>query len=838
MTTTHESAWAGGQPDQGQVDDVLGQGNYNQAGQSGISREIAYSRGTNKFDAFPEQRTLPDFAAFQRAVLEDRAPAKGKQYVTNAMSLDTDGSPHRCNANALPRRWVPFDFDGFRDAEAFAETITYLHKYRGFCYTTASHTPEAPRARAILEASRPMDADEGRAVCLALEARIAAAVGEGEIRFDRSVYGPAQALYCPPTDAEVYVFNGKPVDVDVLLAEAPAEARTGTGHREGATPAETPTETQISELRDALLVLDADDRQAWIDVAHDLYPSGDIGFQVWDEWGQRSDKYVAKDAVRTWASCSGSHSGFKAVFARARGLGWKPTARPDAEAQGAPPHHDTPPPDDPPPDDPPPSDDQAEFARLAGLSAAEYDRERVAAAAALGIRVGTLDEEVKARRAQADKADETSLVEELEPWHEPVGGEILDDIRASLGAHVIADPEALDGVALWILGSFVYARFALWPKLLLSSPERRCGKTTMLEVIEAHCCRGLVASSITASAIFRVIDKSTPTLIIDEADRLPKDNEELTGIINCGHTRRGAFVIRTVKAGDDFDVRRFSVFAPMVLAAIGTLADTIMDRSIVIPMRRKALGESAHKVPVDLFERRQTARQMALRWAADNADALREAQVQVPIHTNDRARDNWHPLLKIAAVVGGGWPGRARLAFHKLTVEEEGDEAGPMLLADIREVFEGKGMVGKLASQTIVDALTAMEDRPWAEWRRGKPMTQNSLARLLRPYKIRPDNIRIGATVPKGYTAAQFHDAWARYTPSSLDTPFQTATPPHSSNAKGFDDFQTATDPHGVADRKPPDPLQDNGCSSVADEKGVQEGVRGYPDIGDDEEGF
>ncbi len=92
-----------------------------------------------------------------------------------------------------------------------------MQRYRGFCYTTASHTEEEPRARVILLASRPMSRDECENVSETLEAEIELSVGLGEVKFDPSVYRGEQPIYTPVVGAKTYSFQGKAVAVDTLL---------------------------------------------------------------------------------------------------------------------------------------------------------------------------------------------------------------------------------------------------------------------------------------------------------------------------------------------------------------------------------------------------------------------------------------------------------------------------------------------------------------------------------------------------------------------------------------------------------------------------------------------
>jgi hypothetical protein len=342
----------------------------------------------------------------------------------------------------------------------------------------------------------------------------------------------------------------------------------------------------------------------------------------------------------------------------------------------------------------------------------------------------------------------------------------------------------------------------------------------MLEVLEANVARALMASSISASALFRAVEAWKPTLLIDEADTFARENDELTGIINAGHRKRTAVIIRSAKNNDDYLPTKFSVWSPMVIAAIGRLKETVMDRSIVIPLRRKTAGETVEKVPSDLFERSQIRRRKCLRWAEDTANRLKATEPKMPRHGNDRALDNWQPLFAMSEIIGGDWPSRVRMAFVKLSSEEEEEAIGPMLLNDIRELMTNKTWT-RVFSATLVDALTAMEDRPWGEWKHGKPMSPNTLAKLLKPYKIRPASVRIGSATGKGYRANQFEDAWNRYlSPLPSSAPKQTVTPSHPRNGAGSSQIQNVTSTKNVTFPNRRQPSNGAGCDGVTVQNG------------------
>ncbi len=198
---------------------------------------INYSRGTSKYDNAPEQRVAPTFDDFEAAVLADRATQKGLAFVCAPLAPgihyqkpdEYPGVNHWRLANyALPRTFLPFDFDGFASVESFRALLVYLERrYRGFGYTTASSTPEAPRARAILQTSRPVTRDEGKLIGEKLQAQILAALGADSIQFDESVYRGEQPVYTPVVTSETYRFLGSAIDVDTLLSSPPARLHEG-----------------------------------------------------------------------------------------------------------------------------------------------------------------------------------------------------------------------------------------------------------------------------------------------------------------------------------------------------------------------------------------------------------------------------------------------------------------------------------------------------------------------------------------------------------------------------------------------------------------------------------
>jgi hypothetical protein len=186
---------------------------------------------------------------------------------------------------------------------------------------------------------------------------------------------------------------------------------------------------------------------------------------------------------------------------------------------------------------------------------------------------------------------------------------------------------ASTAIALWCVATYDIDLFSIFPKLTVISPEKRCGKSTVLQLVEAFCARSLITSNISSAAIYRVIDKHQPTLIIDEADTYIKTgNMDVVGIINGSHSKKTAHIIRC--DGRDHDTKKFTTWTPMVLASIGNLQPTIMDRSIVIPLRRKTNSETVLRMESDLHDIAQSVRGDLLKWVIDNQQAIKNNVIE------------------------------------------------------------------------------------------------------------------------------------------------------------------------------------------------------------------
>lgn len=347
------------------------------------------------------------------------------------------------------------------------------------------------------------------------------------------------------------------------------------------------------------------------------------------------------------------------------------------------------------------------------------------------------------------------------PWPEPVdGGELLADMKETIRRFAVLGEAALSVLALWIAHTCAFDIAWITPRLAITSPEKRCGKTLVLTLLRYLVAKPLMTANASPAAIFRCVEQVRPTLLIDEADTFLRGKDELRGILNSGHQRDGC-VLRTV--GDDHEPRAFATFAPAAIAMIGQLPDTLADRAIAIPMVRKKPSERVERLRMDRLGPFEELRRRALRWAVDSRDRLAQADPDVPSELNDRAADNWRILLAIADTAGGDWPALARQAAVECS-SSKGDDlsARVQLLEDLRSLFVRTGS-GRLFSREIVAELIEMEDRPWPEWKAGKPLTLRQLARLLQPFGVKPRHLRIEETMGRGYALEDLEEAFARY---------------------------------------------------------------------------
>jgi hypothetical protein len=354
---------------------------------------------------------------------------------------------------------------------------------------------------------------------------------------------------------------------------------------------------------------------------------------------------------------------------------------------------------------------------------------------------------------------------------------VLNEVVSFVSRYVVMTAEQADTFALWVEHSHCVDAFELSPYLAISSAEKRSGKTTVMKVLGLLAARPWRVVTPSEAVVYRKIDRDHPTVLLDEYDTVFKDRdyEPLRALLNAGN-EPGTTVPRCGGANRD-QLIDFEIYCAKALAGIGKLPDTIADRTIEIRLKRKKAGEE-----VERFRRRiareaaEPVRQLLVTIAERHADALAEARPEIPEALDDRAADEWEPLLSIADAAGGDWPARARRAALALSGGDarDDDSSGVDLLRDIRGIFDRRE-AERLTSSALCEDLHEIEESPWGEWY-GKPLTTRGMAKILARYEIEPKPFRFGEQTLRGYERAWFEDQWSRLLPSPSATPQQTAS--------------------------------------------------------------
>ena len=372
------------------------------------------------------------------------------------------------------------------------------------------------------------------------------------------------------------------------------------------------------------------------------------------------------------------------------------------------------------------------------------------------------------------------------------GNALLSDLRSVLNCYVVLPEMAAEALALWIVHTYAFTLRPVTTYIGVVSPEKRCGKTTLLELLGLLANRALTASNISPSALFRVIERTQPTLLIDEADTFLQGRDELAGILNAGYRKNNSYVVRIAdrkaRKKDEHapepefaqwtpdlrhpssdpcaptsDFARYSCWCPKVMAAIGRLPDTLADRCIVVTMQRKMPGEKVERM------RQLNAadfRKRCAEFVREHSDKIAHAQPEIPSTLNDRAADIWEPLFAIADLARGEWPELARQAAQKLSAGDDDLTLIAYFLKDLRNLMLIRN-AEKMLSREIVSALNPMHDRPWEDLRRGREINEWWLGWQLRQLGIRTKTMRVGDAMAKGYTLADIEGAFRRYVPNA-----------------------------------------------------------------------
>lgn len=354
--------------------------------------------------------------------------------------------------------------------------------------------------------------------------------------------------------------------------------------------------------------------------------------------------------------------------------------------------------------------------------------------------------------------------DKLAPTRLRAQSRLVYDLMTFIRRYVVMTREQLLVTALWIIHTHCIDYVEQTPYLAVTSPEKRCGKSRLLETIELLSARSWSAIMPSEAVVYRKVHRDVPTLLLDETDaifnpRTADRYEGLRALLNNGH-RRGAKVPRCI--GVKAEIAEFNTFCPKVLAGIGTLPDTVADRAIPIRLERKTKQE-----PTAPFKRRQVKpeadalRKRVEKWAKQHGAKLAATEPDMPGELNDRMQEGCEALVVIADLLRCGT--EAREALVTLFEGERLDDQESMrirLLRDINGAFDG---TSRMSTSTLLGKLQAIDDAPWHNYY-GRGLDPRDLSTLLSHYGIKPTTVRLkGGKIAKGYKRDAFYDAWQRY---------------------------------------------------------------------------
>jgi hypothetical protein len=338
---------------------------------------------------------------------------------------------------------------------------------------------------------------------------------------------------------------------------------------------------------------------------------------------------------------------------------------------------------------------------------------------------------------------------------------------------VFSRREHADVITLWIMHTWIADCADFTPYIYLHSPVMQCGKTQVHRVVEPLVKNPLRTCNVSEAALYREIEESHPTLLWDEIDAIfgnrksSEANENKRALLNAGY-ERGLKAIRMERGGNGFVKVSFDPFCPKILAGIGQLPDTIVDRSISILIHRRLKTQPCQK-----YRRQERAKAKPIhdaleKWSADPGlqRKLRESQPQMSKCLTDRQEDIWEPLIAIADSISGDVPKLARGAAEALCDNVDELSYGAEQLAAIRKVI---GQKSRITSADLIEALWEADALPSRLLEDEKPNHKKIgswLSKFIKSYggksarqlKFEGQNLR-------GYETAELQPIFDRYCP-------------------------------------------------------------------------
>ncbi len=353
------------------------------------------------------------------------------------------------------------------------------------------------------------------------------------------------------------------------------------------------------------------------------------------------------------------------------------------------------------------------------------------------------------------------------------GPELLERLESFLRRFVVMGEDLLSLLALWLIGTYCYTVFEYFPYLVLRSPEKRCGKSRVLDLIamisfNAH----LPTASPTEAQIFREPREDGGVQIYDEMEGMTGDKERwsaVTSVFNSGF-HKGQVVTRYRKTGQGQQKETFETYVPRAIASISSLESTLEDRSIMILMQRLLPGQQTERFSLRRLDHqaqilRDDLHIFALTMAPTIADLYDGSEFPGLSSLDHRAVDLWEPLLSIAAVIdASGGTGSLTNRMTQLAeflggerASRSADDPNPIIIEVLDECL-GLGTEISVRTEALVEKVKRR-----LGW---DSLTTKALANRLHPLGLKSTRWWEGQERPHGYkfTRTQIDDLIRRYT--------------------------------------------------------------------------
>jgi putative DNA primase/helicase len=340
-------------------------------------------------------------------------------------------------------------------------------------------------------------------------------------------------------------------------------------------------------------------------------------------------------------------------------------------------------------------------------------------ARALGIKPHDLYQLVMQERSKIAEGAQHQVFIDPEPWDEPVElTSLLEELKNLFNKFMVLPKHADTILATWVVFTWCIDAFDIAPILALYSPEKGCGKTTLIGILTDLAKRSMPSSNCTAAPMFRMIETYQPTIMLDEADTFLAQSEDLRSIINAGHKRKMAFVLRS--DGPHHTPKKFSTFSAKCIALIGHLPDTLHDRAIVLRLSRILKTEEVAIVTPQDEEMFKTLKRKLARFAKDNSAPIRQTSVtaSIPKELYARSKDNWLPFLTLASLADADWINNITEAALASLGDSNAISLGLELLIDIKTVFGGIDNPVRMFTDDMIAELCSLKGNPWIAFKK------------------------------------------------------------------------------------------------------------------------